>query len=78
MNTLDEKSMQKLESSIPKLARGAVKEAYIRALAAGSTVIEAVDGFLVESHPDGSRKVLRTLAPATVVGPGRRKRRSRE
>ncbi|SEJ69662.1 hypothetical protein SAMN04244572_04934 [Azotobacter beijerinckii] len=74
MKTLNEKAMRALESSIPELASGAVRQAYIRALAAGSTVVEVIDGQLVESRPDGSRKVLKTLAPAIHVTPGSKRR----
>jgi len=74
MKALNEKAMCVLESSIPELASGALRQAYIRALAAGSTVVEVIDGQLVESRPDGSHKVLKTLTPATPVTPGSKRR----
>jgi len=74
MKALNEKAMRVLENSIPELASGALKQAYIRALAAGSTVVEVIDGQLVESRPDGSRRVLKKLAPAIPVTPGSKRR----
>lgn len=74
MKTLSEKAMRALENSIPELASGAVKQAYVRALAAGSSVIEVIGGQLVESQPDGSHKVLKTLAPPIHVKPGSKHR----
>ncbi|AJE23577.1 Hypothetical protein Achr_d420 (plasmid) [Azotobacter chroococcum NCIMB 8003] len=74
MKTLNEKAMRVLEGSIPELASGAVRQAYIRALASGSTVVEVIDGQLVESRPDGSHKVLKTLPPAIPVKPGSKRR----
>lgn len=70
MNSLDEKSMQVLENNIPKLAEGAVRQAYVQALATGSSVIEVVDGKLVETQADGTFKVLQTIAAGTPVKPG--------
>lgn len=44
----NERSLSFQEAGIPELAEAAVKQAYYRALAAGCTVVEAVDGYLVE------------------------------
>lgn len=74
MKELNEKAMRALESSIPELASGAVRQAYVRALASGSTVVEVINGQLVESRPDGSHKVLKQLAPPIHVQPGSRRR----
>lgn len=70
MKKLNEQAMQALESKIPKLAEGAVKQAYVQALAAGSSVIEVANGQLVESYPDGSFKVLKDMVAPTRVKPG--------
>ncbi len=70
MKTPDEKSMRFQEACIPELAEGAVKQAYYNALAAGCKVVEAVNGQLIESLPDGG--VLRTLPKAIPVTPGQR------
>ncbi len=75
MQIPDEKSMRFQEASIPELAEGAVKQAYYNALAAGCTVLEALDGQLVESSPDGSVRVIRPLPAHIPVTPGLRIRR---
>jgi hypothetical protein len=56
---LPEKNMRFLEEQIPDLAEAAIKQAYWQALASGSNVLECENGFLVEIHPDGTRKVLK-------------------
>jgi hypothetical protein len=72
MTIPDEKSMRFQEACIPELAEGALKQAYYQTMAAGCKVVEAVDGQLVESSPDGSIRVLKTLPKATPVMPGKR------
>lgn len=72
MKLLDEKSMSFQEAGIPELAEGAIKQAYYQTLAAGCTVLEAVNGQLIESSPDGSTRVLRSLPKAVPVTPGQR------
>ena len=73
MKQLDEKAMSFLEKRIPELAEGAVKQAYCKNLASGRRVVEAVNGQLVESRPDGSSRVLKSLAAPTPVVPGQRR-----
>lgn len=76
MKKLDEKTMSKRERCIPQLAENAVKQARTRTLKAGRIVVEAVDGKLIESHPDGSHKVLKSIpAPIPVTVGQRRFRR---
>lgn len=70
MKTLDEKSMQALEEKIPALAEGAIQQAYLHALATGDSVVEVLDGQLVESRADGSFQVLKKLPAPTQVKPG--------
>lgn len=72
MTILDEKSMRFQEACIPELAEGALKQAYYQTMAAGCKVVEALDGQLVESSPDGSIRVLKSLPKATPVLPGKR------
>lgn len=68
MRKLDEKAVTKQEGRIPELAEGAVKQARSKTLASGRSVVEAVDGQLIETHPDGSSKVLKSIpAPIRVV-----------
>lgn len=66
------------EAGIPELAEGAVKQAYYQALAAGCSVVEAVDGHLVEQWPDGSVRKIRRLPKAISVKPGTRLVRTRK
>lgn len=70
MKILDEKNMSKRENRIPQLAESAVKQARTRALASGLSVVEAVNGMLIESRPDGTFKVIRSLAAPIPVTPG--------
>lgn len=73
MKQLDEKVMSNLEKRIPELAEGAVKQAYCKTLASGRKVVEAINGQLVESCPDGSFKVIKPLPAPTPVAPGQRR-----
>ena len=73
MKKLDEKTMSTRENRIPQLAERAVKRARSKALASGRCVIEAVDGKLIESHPDGTKKVLKYLPEPTHVTVGQKK-----
>ena len=72
MKELDGQVMSYLEARIPELAEGAVKQAYCKNLAAGRKVVEAVNGQLVESSPDGSTRVIKPLEAPTPVVPGQR------
>lgn len=72
MTIQDEKTMSFQEACIPELAEGALKQAYYQTMAAGYKVVEAVNGQLVESSPDGSVRVLKSLPKATPVMPGKR------
>lgn len=72
---LSEKSILQLEARIPEYADQAVKQAYARALTSGSTVLEAVGGKLVESSPDGSTRVIRSLPAPTMVPLGSKRTR---
>jgi hypothetical protein len=77
LRKLDEKDMSYLEERIPELAEGAVKQAYCKTLTSGRRVVEAVNGQLVESLPDGSSKVLKPLTAPTAVTLGQRRVRVR-
>jgi len=67
-----------LEERIPFLAEDAVKEARTKTLSSGRNVVEAVNGNLIESHPDGSYRVIRPLAQPISVAPGQKRiRRSK-
>ena len=73
MKKLDEKTMSKRENRIPQLAENAVKQARTKTLKSGRSVIEAVDGKLIESRPDGSHKVLRSISAPISVAPGQKR-----
>lgn len=70
---VSEKLIPTLEKQIPELASGAVKQAYARALASGSSVLEAKNGKLVESRPDGTVRVIKTLPAGKTVSLGKRR-----
>ncbi|MBI2353998.1 MAG: hypothetical protein HYV06_03035 [Deltaproteobacteria bacterium] len=70
--------MSAREKRIPELAEEAVKKARTRTLQSGRNVVEAVDGELVETRPDGSRKVIRPLASPILVAPGQKLIRRRK
>lgn len=68
MKKLNEKAMSQQESRIPQLAENAVKQARANTLKAGRSVVEAVGGQLIETRPDGTIKVLKSIpAPTPVV-----------
>jgi|APCry1669188910_1035180.scaffolds.fasta_scaffold290293_2 hypothetical protein len=77
MNNLSEEAMCFQEGHIPELAEGAVMQAYCKALASGNTIVEAVNGQLMEFYPDGSSRLIKTLPTATPVVPGQRRVRRR-
>ena len=70
MHTLSEEAMRFQEGHIPELAEGVVMQAYCMALATGNTIVEAVNGQLMEFHPDGSSKLIKTLPIAIPVVTG--------
>jgi hypothetical protein len=61
MTELSIEEIDHLEELIPKLAAGATHAAYLRAVAAGHTLVMAKDGLLVRIDPDGSETPLRAL-----------------
>jgi hypothetical protein len=72
MKKLTEKAMSTQENRIPQLAADAVKIARDNTLKAGRSVIEVKDCQLVETLPDGSVNVIRSLTPPTKVTPGQK------
>jgi len=65
MSELSDDEIDRLEAMIPKLAAVATNAAYLRAVAAGHSLIMAKDGVLVQIHPDGSEKSFATCAAST-------------
>ncbi|WP_281686866.1 hypothetical protein [Pseudomonas citronellolis] len=50
---LTEREIRNLEGEIPAIATGATRAAYLRALAAGHTVMKVQGSYLVETKADG-------------------------
>jgi hypothetical protein len=77
LKELDEKAMSYLETRIPELAEGAVKQAYCKNLAAGRTVVRGGEmdrtHRIIESFPDGTSRVIKPLVAPTPVVPGQRR-----
>lgn len=71
---LDEQAMLAAEASIPKLAGQAVQDAYDRALSTSGTVLEAINGNLVETDRQGTQRIVRTLPLPTPIAVGTKKR----
>ncbi len=68
--TLSEKAIQNLEAQIPDMAAGATHAAFIRALAAGHTVLRVEGSHIVESKADGSSRVVGEAKPRRKVTVG--------
>lgn len=69
---VSEENMQFLEEHIPELADLAIKQAYWSALASGSSVLECIAGAIVEINPNGTRKIIKKVAPSTRVKKGQK------
>jgi hypothetical protein len=68
--TLVDELVSRLEEKIPAMVKGAISTAYINALAAGLTVMEVMDGMLVETTADGQHKAIRLAKPKHKVAFG--------
>lgn len=64
---LSDDLVSRLEGKIPVMAEGAINTAYINALAAGRSVLEVMNGMLVETTADGKHKVIRMAKPKHKV-----------
>jgi hypothetical protein len=69
----NEASMRFLEDHIPDLADAAFTQAYWQALANGSSVLKVERGEIIEVFPDGSRKVIKQIAPLIPVPLGKKR-----
>ena len=67
---LSDDLVSRLEDKIPVMAEGAINTAYINALAAGRSVMEVMNGMLVETTADGQHKVIRVAKPKHKVTQG--------
>lgn len=61
-----------LESQLPPMSREATKMAYRQALAAGQSVMEAEDGVIYETFPDGTRRIVKNIARPVPLKNGRK------
>jgi hypothetical protein len=66
----NEKVIDYLEEKIPELAELAIKQAYWQALASGSSVLEIENDTLIESFPDGTKRIVKHIEPFTPVKRG--------
>lgn len=67
-NILNDKEIDFLETKIPLLAELATRQAYIDALASGSSVMIARDGQLIEIFADGTEKFFKEIPkPITTI-----------
>lgn len=73
MEKLDESTISTQESRIPQLAESAVKQARLKTLASGRSVVEAKDGKLIETHPDGTQRVIKSIPAPTPVAAGQKR-----
>lgn len=70
--SVDEETLSRLEDQVPELVDIALKQAYWQALASGSSVLEAEEGFVYEVFPDGTRKTVKQIAPPSLVAIGQK------
>lgn len=73
---MSEESMQCMEAQIPELARSAVKRAYWQALTTAGKVVEARNGQLIETHAEGTVRVLRSIAKPIAITMGTKRVRA--
>ena len=73
---MSEESMQRMEAQIPELAGSAVKRAYLQALTTSGKVVEARNGQLIETHTEGTVRVLRSIAKPFAVTIGTKRVRA--
>ena len=69
-NMLSEQAMENLEASIAQTAAGATYAAYVRALAAGRTVVRVEGSEIVASSAEGILHVVTKAKPRRKVSMG--------
>lgn len=67
---LTKREIRNLEDEIPAVAADATHAAYLRALAAGHTVMKVQGNYLVETKADGSAIVVGNAKPRRKVSVG--------
>jgi len=69
---LSEKAIDFLEKHIPEQAVMALKQAYLKALASGSSVLICEGDHLIEQFPDGTKKIIKKIPPPIRVKSGQK------
>lgn len=69
-----EETLDYLEKQIPSLSAAAVDVAYWQALAAGQAVLVSGEGGIYQALPDGTHKLVKTMAKPLSVPVGTRVR----
>jgi hypothetical protein len=67
---ISEESIRFLEEHIPELAQAAVTQAYWQTLASGNSVLQSENGVIYEVFPDGTRTIIKKIAPPIPVDVG--------
>jgi hypothetical protein len=68
--THNEKVIDYLEQKIPELAELAIKQAYWQTLSSGGSVLEIENDALIQTFPDGTKKIVKYIEPFTPVKRG--------
>lgn len=68
---LTESEIQNLEEQFPYIAETSVKQAYFDALSSGNSVLIVENNNLIEVFPDGTKKIIKEMAPRVMVQKGR-------
>jgi hypothetical protein len=67
---VNETDLDELESQLPAAADSVFSDAYEQAIRMGLSVVVAIDAQVIEVFPDGSKKHIKTIKPATPAVPG--------
>lgn len=66
----DEREIQRLESSIPGLARTAFQKAYTESLGAGAATVVRRGDSIIRIFPDGAEEIVKPARPLVRVRRG--------
>jgi hypothetical protein len=69
---LTEEEIDNLEKKIPELAKMAGKQAYLKALMSGDSVLEVKDNKLVRTFPNGEQQFIKNMKPDIAVKIGQK------
>lgn len=70
MNVFNERTAQRLEASIPKLAKNATALAGRQALTSGNRILIAEAGEVIEVRPNGTRHAVKKIEPSVKMQKG--------